>query len=78
MTVRFEAYALFLKELPLLRSSGNSASDTVDNTVAGIDSGGSTEHMPHKTGMARSIDEVRNLTVAHYLTTGNSGNNTID
>ena len=78
MTVGFEAYALFLEELTLLEPSWNSAPDTIDNTVARIDCGGSTEHMANKTSMTGSIDEIGNLTVAHYLTTGNSGNDTID
>ena len=78
MTVSLKLYALFLKQQTLFWPTGNGASNAVDNTMAWIDCWRTTEHMTHKTGMARGINQFGYLTIAHHTTLRYGLYNTVD
>lgn len=78
MSVRLKRNTFLLKQLPLLRPSGDGASDRIDNPMAGIDRRRAAEDMAHQTGMARRIDKVGYLPVAHNSPAGDSRDDAVD
>lgn len=78
MTVSLKLYALFLKQQTLFWPTGNSASNAVDNTMAGIDRRSTAKHMTNQTGMTGRVNQIGYLTITHNTTLGNCRDHTVN
>lgn len=78
MTVLLKPDTLLLKHHPLLRPSRNGTTNTIDDTMAGIDSRSTAKHMTNQTGMTGRVNQIGYLTITHNTTLGNCRDHTVN